>query len=262
MLRFSFLSLLLCTVPGFAAVAGAADNVLVNGTFESGLDGWNRIWARTGEASAEIDPSEPHGGQQSVKIVHTGTQDWSFPQERRVPVQPGDIYELHGWVRVNGEGRATLGVVLYGAENKVLDWSYGGRSVSATQGWQELRTRFVIPPAAREIWPRLIGDGPSTVGFDDVTLVRSASLADLRGKELAEAVTATSKCVEIVFHTQDATFSVTDRATGRQWTQQPQHTLVVVGSARCPAGSTSGCSIRAACWRSPSPSASLRTSPR
>ena len=186
-----------------------------------------------------------------MKIVHTGTQDWSFPQERRVPVQPGDIYELHGWVRVNGEGRATLGVVLYGAESKVLDWSYGGRSASATQGWQELRTRFIIPPEAREIWPRLIGDGPSSVGLDDVTLVRSASLAELRGKELAEAAKATSKSIELVFHTQDATFSVTDRATGRQWTQQPQHTLVVVGVREVPGGIDARLLDPAACWRSP-----------
>ena len=211
MLRCSVLSLLLCAAPGFGSAAAAADNVLVNGTFEPGLDGWNSVWARTGEARAEIDSAEPHGGRQAVRIVHTGARDWSFAQERRVPVKPGDIYEMRGWVRVEGEGRATLGVVLYGAENKVLDWSYGGRSTSATKGWHELCTRFVIPPDAAEVWPRLIGDGPSTVGFDDVTLVRSASLAELRGKELPETVQATSQHVEIVFRTQDATFSVTDR---------------------------------------------------
>jgi hypothetical protein len=236
MFRSAVLSVFVCAALLQSSHAGAADNLIVNGTFESDLSGWNQTWARTGEARADIDAADPHGGKQSVRIVHTGAQDWSLAQERHVPVKPGDIYEMRGWVRVEGEGRATLCVVLYGTEKKVLDWSYGGRPLTATRGWQEVRSRFVIPPEAVEMWPRLIGDGPSTVLLDDVSLVRSTSVAELRGKGLSETVKATSPAIEVVFRTQDATFSITDRKNGRQWTQQSQHSLVVIGASEVPGG--------------------------
>lgn len=231
-----FRSMLVCLAVGFVLPAVAADNEIVNGSFEQGLEGWNPVWARSGDIRAELDTASPHGGRQAVRIVHTGAEDWSLAQARRVPVKPGDIYEMSGWVRLEGEGNATLCVVLYGAENKVLDWSYGGRTASVSDGWRELRTRFVIPPEVVEIWPRLIGNGPATVALDEVALVRGASLAELRGKDLPPNVTATSQRVELTFRTSDGTFTLTDRATGRRWTQHPQLSLVVLGAREVDGG--------------------------
>ena len=48
----------------------------------------------------------------------------------------------------------SLGVVLYGSGGKAIDWSFGGRTAGAADGWQELRSRFLIPPGAAAILPR------------------------------------------------------------------------------------------------------------
>jgi len=45
---------------------------------------------------------------------------------------------------------------------------YGGQTVNAADGWQPLRSRFLIPAGAATILPRLIGTGSSQVWLDDV----------------------------------------------------------------------------------------------
>ena len=79
-------------------------NLIVGGGFEEGLTGWGDLWTRTPGGRLELDPHEPHRGRQSAHIQHTGREDWSFNQSRRLAVQAGQIYELSGWVRGAGEG--------------------------------------------------------------------------------------------------------------------------------------------------------------
>ena len=104
----------------------ADDNLINNGTFERDLSGWNDFWSRTPRGgSATLDAERAHSGGKSVRIEHTGTQDWSFQQPDRLSVEPGQIYELSGWVRVEGEGNVTLGVILNDPSDKTIDWEYG-----------------------------------------------------------------------------------------------------------------------------------------
>ena len=210
------------------AFAQAGESLLVNGDFEQGLAGWNEIWSRTPAAKAVLDTEHVHGGRQSVRIEHTGSQDWSFQQADRLDVKPGEIYELSGWVRVQGEGSTTLCVTLRDAENETLSWTFGGRSARATSDWRQLRSRFVIPPGAASIEPRLIGHGPATVWLDDAVLRRAGSLDEMRVGKLPETLTAASAALEVSLHTADAAFSVVDRRTQRKWTQQAARNLFVL----------------------------------
>ena len=230
-------SLALVTVlfAGACPVGAAADNLLSGGDFEKGLDGWNKLWSRTGGGRATLDTGTRHGGRQSVRVEHTGSKDWSFAQTKRLDVQPGQIYELDGWVRLAGEGSATLSVVLYDAGGKPISWSYGGQSTRATDDWRRLRSRFVIPPGARQIWPRLMGQGPATVWLDDASLVPAGSLEGLRTKDLPKTLTAAGDAMEVTLNTADATLVVLDRRTGHRWTQQAAGPTVFVLDAK-PAG--------------------------
>ena len=207
--------------------------LLQNGGFENGTEGWDKLWAREeGSAKAVLDTAEHHGGARSLRIEHTGTKDWSLAQSHNLKVQPGEIYELTAWCRVQGAGSVTLGVVTRDAAGKAIDWAYGGKSAPETKGWRFLRTRFVIPAGIVTIWPRLIGDGPATVWCDDFSLTREGSLAALQTKGLPEKVTVRNAAIEVTFHTADATFAVKDRRVDRSWGQRAGGAPLIVLDAK------------------------------
>ncbi|MBL7223859.1 MAG: carbohydrate binding domain-containing protein, partial [Candidatus Brocadiae bacterium] len=219
-----------------ATAASAGENLLENGTFDAGLPGWRPAWSRTPTARAAPDRAAKHGGAASVRIEHTGTQDWSFGVERLVDVRPGQIYELSGWVRVEGQGNAVLGVILRDAKGEAMDWAYGARVTRATKGWRRLHSRFVIPPGATRIEPRLIGHGPATAWLDDAILTLEGTMDDLRAKELPETLATSNAALEVVLRCADATLTVRDKRTGHTWTQRAGSTSCVVADAKAVEG--------------------------
>ena len=221
----------------FAAMPGQADapgeQFLRNGDFEKGTEGWEPVWAREpGAAKAVLDTVERHGGAQALRIEHSGQRDWSLAHSLNLKVQPGEIYELSAWVRVQGAGSVTLGVVTRDTAGKTLNWAYGARSTTETKGWLCLRSRFVVPPATATFCPRLIGDGPATVWCDDFVLARQGSLAELRSQGLPAAVTISNAAIGVTLQTADGTFAVTDHRTKRTWGQRAAGVRLVVLDAK------------------------------
>jgi hypothetical protein len=214
----------------------AAENLLTGGDFEAGLAGWNEAWSRDPSARAVPDREHVHGGRQSVRIEHTGARDWSLQQSDRREVKPGEIYELSGWVRVQGEGDATLGVVLRDPKDEVISWAFGGSTARASDQWRRLRSRFVIPPGAATIRPRLIGNGPATVWLDDAELTRVGTLDNMRAEGLPETLTAANPSLEVTLNTKDGTFSVVDRRTGQKWAQRAERGPFVLDAKPIDAG--------------------------
>ncbi|MBN1855101.1 MAG: carbohydrate binding domain-containing protein [Pirellulales bacterium] len=199
---------------------GPTENLIQNGDFEKGTEGWEPLWAREmGAAEADLDTADRHEGDQALRIGHRGQKDWSLGHSLHLKVVPGDILELSCWVRVRGEGSATLGVVARDNAGKVMNWAHGARRTSQTKGWLLLRSRFLIPPAVATIWPRLIGDGPATVWCDDFTLTRQGNIAELRRRDIPASVTIGNAATEVTFRTGDATFAVRDHRSGRTWIQ-------------------------------------------
>ena len=216
--------------------ASAAENLIRNGTFEKDLSGWNDFWSRTPGGGATLDSKEAHSGGKSVRIQHTGSQDWSFQQPDPLSVEPGQIYELSGWVRVKGEGDVSLGVILRDPSGETISWVYGGRTTRATEGWTHLHSRFVIPRGAGSIIPRLIGNGPSTVWFDDVALKAAGSLDGLRRSEMPKELSAQSDSLRVTLRTEDQTLAVVDRRTGAKWSQHPDPSTLLLDARAVDAG--------------------------
>jgi hypothetical protein len=215
------------------AAGSPGGNVIQNGGFEEGTDGWNPIWAREqGAAKASLDPAEHHGGIQSLRIEHVGNQDWSLAQSLNLKVQPGEIWDLTAWVRLQGTGSATLGVVTRDAAGTVKDWAYGGQSTRETKGWRILRSRFIIAPGTATVCPRLTGEGPVTVWCDDFSLTRQGSLATLQEPGLPATLTIHNATLEVTLHSGDATFAVTDHRAHRTWVQRTFEAQMVVLDAR------------------------------
>jgi hypothetical protein len=67
-------------------------NLLPNGGFEQATGGWSDLWTRDkGVGKLELDKSEAHSGNSCIKITHTGDQDWSLSNEKRVSVKFGEM---------------------------------------------------------------------------------------------------------------------------------------------------------------------------
>ncbi len=207
-------------------------NLLTNGDFERELSGWGKLWTRTPGGNASIDIDRYHGGRHSLKIEHKGKQDWSFHQGRALPVEAGQIYELSGWVRVEGKGTTTLSVTLRGADDKVIDWTFGAVQSAATEQWRKLKSRFIIPTGGKSILPRLIGHSPASVWLDDAALYLVGTLDQLRPNDLPETLKIVNEMLEVTFKTDDATLSVVDRRTEKNWVQKATVDRVVLDARK------------------------------
>jgi hypothetical protein len=220
-----------CLLPMLLALVSASpspENLLVNGDFEQGLAGWSQLWARSPGGKLTLDGTRRHGGSQAVRVEHSGQKDWSLAQQKALAVQPGQMYEISGWVRVQGTGSTTLSVTLYDAGGKATDWDYGGATSQATDDWHLLRSRFIVPPGTKTMLPRLIGYGPATVWFDDARLVHQGTMEDIGRKNLPPTLRASSPTLEAVLHSADGSLSVTDRRSGHCWTQWGYQRVIVL----------------------------------
>ena len=145
----------LLLVLAWYAVACGQENLLPNGGFESGNsghpDGWSALWAREpGKASCSLDQTVFHGGRQSLKVEHSGQEDWSLGAGPSLAVKPGDLFRLEGWARFAGGGSASVGVVAFDAGNHALNWFYAaGQAPRAPPNGDACRSPS---PQARQ-WP-------------------------------------------------------------------------------------------------------------
>jgi len=220
--------LLFVALASLGSLSAANDNLFVNGDFEQGLSGWSGFWSRTPGGRASVETSDPYAGEKSVRIEHTGSKDWSFGQQKPLRVHPGEIYELSGVIRVKGEGNATLGVILYDAAGKAIDWTFGGVTVVAADGWQKVHSRFLIPEGAATMLPRLIGFGPATVWLDDAELQQSGSLSKLRTPDLPAAFSISNSLLGVKVNGTDGRLTVTDKRSGRTWKQRSGTSAIVL----------------------------------
>ncbi len=212
---------------GIGQAAAPVSNLLANAGFEQAAAGdrpagWSGLWTReAGAGVLALDAAERHGGARSVRLEHRGARDWSFTPELSLAAQPGEVVELRAWVKVRGEGSVTLGAAAYGPADVVVDWIAGAVTAEAAPAWQELRTRLVGTPEVARWAPRLIGEGAATVWVDDVTVLRGGSIGDLAAGRPPATFALTNTALVVALRTADGTLAVTDRRTGRTWTQAP-----------------------------------------
>jgi hypothetical protein len=82
----------------FAALSLSAQNLLVNPSFEAGLDGWAS--GPTGSYTApEVITGGSQHGEKHVKYVATATTGFY----QNVPVTAGDSYEINFWYKATGD---------------------------------------------------------------------------------------------------------------------------------------------------------------
>ncbi|MET7645283.1 glycoside hydrolase family 18 protein [Streptomyces sp. NPDC005426] len=149
----------LLAVAGLAATApgaAAADADLArNGTFESGLSGWNC----TGGSGAVVS-TPVHAGSSALKATPAGQDNAKCSQA--VTVRPGSTYTLSAWVQgsyvyLGAEGTGTT---------DVSTWT------QSAPGWQRLTTTFTTGPSTTSVTVYTHGwYGTPAYYADDLTLV-------------------------------------------------------------------------------------------
>ncbi len=215
----------------FLQTAGTQAQMVVNGGFESGMNGW-RAWSRTsGGISVQLDSKNFHSGQSALRLQHTGLEDWSLEPTFNGAVKPGDLIDLECWVRMTSEGEARLCAAMWDAAGKNVAWSAGERRAAKTPEWQLVKTRIVIPANVARMQPRLIGHGKVELQVDDYAVTGKGNLLALRPANLPGELTLRNAALEVSFNTTNATLSVLDRKAGRTWTQRPFATDCILKTA-------------------------------
>ncbi|TWT80047.1 Carbohydrate binding domain protein [Planctomycetes bacterium CA13] len=202
-------------------------NLILNGSFEVDTTAWRLFWSRSGTGSASIVDSDVHSGTHALQVHHAAENDWSVDAVEPLSVTPGEIYQLSGWVKVQGSGSVTLAVALRNEHDEVLDWSYGRQASKATESWKYLVSRFVVPRGATTIVPRMMGVGSAEVTVDDLRLVADGDVPALREPPTDDVWTIRNDRVEIAVHFADASFRMLNRHTGRVWRTMPSETVVL-----------------------------------
>jgi hypothetical protein len=214
--------------------AEADEPLIANGGFENGLTGWSQFWSREPGGSAILETNVVRSGAGAVRIDHTGGRDWSFPQEKRLNVKPGDLFDLSASLRLDGQGSVTLGVILYDADGNAMSWTLGGRTMEQTDSWRTLTSRFIIPPGGATIMPRLCGDRPATVWMDDFVLKKTGSLSQLQKPNLPATVSMHSAWGSVEFNTNDGGLTIVDTRIDRTYRSTGAASYVVLDAHASP----------------------------
>lgn len=194
-------------------------NLIPNGDFEQGMTGWSSFWTREANTGkAQIVSDMVHSGSKAIQIDYSGQEDWSFGIIKRIPVQEGDVFTFDAWVKSQGEGSSSICVELWGKDEKIIDWAYGERSVSKTQDWTHLISRFVIPANAATIHPRIIGYKSLRVWADDFSLVKDGNVKDWLGA-LPKEIKLENPVIAVKLDANKTALSVTDKRNGKKWEQ-------------------------------------------
>jgi hypothetical protein len=138
--------------------APTTKNLLVNGSFENGTDGWT-LKAYANQGRMAIDETEKHGGKPTLRVDNPAGDDTHLKQT--VTVEPDTHYRLEGYIKTkdlqsvkrDGKGGAQL----------VLDNSWTRSPViSKTKSWTKVSVD-IVTGAETTI------DVGGRLGYDNVT---------------------------------------------------------------------------------------------
>lgn len=228
-----FLSVIFCDGPAAAAQTNLLNNPGFEQTGATGAPaGWSAIWSRDpGTATMEVDQAIKHSGDASIKVISTGQHDWSVAQIAALPVHPGEIFTVSGWIRCDNDQSAEISVVTRDAAGNTLNWSAGASDIEGTADWCLLSSHVLIPPGCSTIQYRFIGTGPGTVWLDDTSLTKLGDLSTLQARYAARPLSLENRFLKAEFNPESATVNVTDKRSGRTWRQFQGPNILVTQSA-------------------------------
>jgi len=155
------------------AAMAAADNLLINPSFEDGSggpEGWTTFPPNPPDISYRWDATRANSGRYSVSITGTGTGFGTWQQ--LVPVTPGVVYEFTGYVafELAPPGDCHLQLVFRDAADRIIAFvdlpGHDGVRGFAYDFPPKLKVRAPAAAAVAEV--NLFLQGRGTAWFDDI----------------------------------------------------------------------------------------------
>ncbi|MDR1963246.1 MAG: hypothetical protein LBQ50_05665, partial [Planctomycetaceae bacterium] len=174
------------------------------------------VWSRqAGAIKRSTDKPNDRNNKETIRLEHTGNNDWALSEGNRMAVKTGDVFELAAEMKSEGTGTASISVITRKKDGEVVEWTYGTKEIRGNTSWASLRTKFMVPPDIETIEPRIVGYGSLTVWIDgfSATKVESRNLAVKNVKP----VKFDNKFLSVELEPSTGVFSVTDKRTNRVW---------------------------------------------
>lgn len=172
----------LCALMAFVMVAFNAmseRNLLLNGGFEDGLNGWTTAhpWYEakvdgkgTGISAWEIDERNARAGKQSAKVIGKGNRGIAMQVLRLPPA----TYRVRGWLKCENLGDANASILVEFLD-KDRKWFQGitAGSVSGTTDWTRIEKDITFPPETVWVHFDLLTSAPNNgaAWFDEIELI-------------------------------------------------------------------------------------------
>ncbi|MBL9150004.1 MAG: hypothetical protein JNM94_15045 [Phycisphaerae bacterium] len=187
---------------GLAAVAGAGGNLVVNGTFESGLVGFSSDYVHTPQGNVDegtwwVHPPDPGGpwfGTQhtpgGAAAMSVNGDDSSQAGQKRVwyqtvAVKPGKTYRFSTWALATAAGFSGYSLRF------AFDGVVVGGTIVPTQAftWEEFTTTIVPSGRTVEISIKNVSGitFPNDFMLDDISLELVVAASDLNGDGTVDA---------------------------------------------------------------------------
>jgi predicted esterase len=174
-MRHTVLAVLCLALALPAAAAKGPENLLRNGGFEKGMEGW-KAENETGTFKAEIDAKVRAEGRASIHLSSTNAS--GIANDRLVaevkPLPAGKKVLVSAKVKGKGLRSCFLKFFIFGAKDVVLVDACDVGKYTGTFGWQDSEREFDIPKDAVRAEVRLCMFLDGEAWFDDVRVLGEA----------------------------------------------------------------------------------------
>ncbi len=165
-------------VPSLAWAAGP--NLLDNPGFEQVAEGAPVAWetpfaAELGADDGAIATDTAHSGDHSLRLVRESAENWGFWSQGPIDVEPGEVYDFGGWLRMDDVVRTSYPGVFFlvhvlDADGDVIQTA-GTPYLGGTEDWAEWSGTFTMHEDAAQVRFYLeFSVATGAVWFDDVYL--------------------------------------------------------------------------------------------
>lgn len=156
-------SLLCCIVLAICIVHcfAAGPNLLTNPGFEDATDAnWPVGWApsdaeRVGALGGALSSTVRHSGQAALHVVRNEHAGWAFWKQQNIPIQPGLVYDLGGFLKLNSVRRfgypsvCLIALFYDSADNNIGQMQT--QSLYGTADWHDWRVTVTAPADAVKV---------------------------------------------------------------------------------------------------------------
>ena len=159
-------------------------NYVLNGNFEAGNASWVNSSGSTGSGSRDAVTTEHYLGAKAMSVTQTGTTPSEYLIQNQsnswMYAQPGEVYTLSAYVKINQNGIGTSGTGAYislGTSETDNIEAVSEHIIQATDGWVRLEATYVYPAGISDnrLMVFLHMGSIGTAYFDCVQLEKSAT---------------------------------------------------------------------------------------